>query len=381
LIDSSLIRQLDDGQTRQIARLGCGTSRLDDALFGGRNFDNHNHNNDNITNITMKTARDSTEPNNITPTHRCDICTLDLQSQACLEQHLQGRKHCKRSFAAGRRSSPYPDAHQQTQELYLPGLYKEEFVDNLQSGCYRNIVALTGAGVSTSAGVPDYRSCRGMFEMFQKEFAGKHPELNLPSSPEVLFSRDFANQYSDIFHDEILPSIQQLFIDLQPTPTHRFCAYLAQKGWLKRLYTQNEDGLHTHASLKMNEELVVECHGSMRRGDLVLYGDPLPQRFFDLVSTDFDQNADQRVDLVLVFGTSLRVAPFCGVPNLAPKYCHRVLVNRNLADCLVDHTPRNSPQDGVNEMSIGSHKAVSLSPLLVRQGEGSKETLATVVVV
>jgi hypothetical protein len=82
-----------------------------------------------------------------------------------------------------------------------------------------------------------------------------------------------------------------------------------------------------------------------------------------------------------VFGTSLRVAPFCGVPNLAPKYCHRVLVNRNLADCLVDHTPRNSPQDGVNEMSIGSHKAVSLSPLLVRQGEGSKETLATVVVV
>ena len=39
------------------------------------------------------------------------------------------------------------------------------------------------------------------------------------------------------------------------------------------------------------------------------------------------------VDLMLVFGTSLQVAPFCAIPNLAPKYCVRVLVNRNLQDC------------------------------------------------
>ena len=36
---------------------------------------------------------------------------------------------------------------------------------------------------------------------------------------------------------------------------------------------------------------------------------------------------------MLVFGTSLQVAPFCAIPNLAPKYCVRVLVNRNLQDC------------------------------------------------
>ncbi|KAL3900705.1 MAG: hypothetical protein SGARI_006187 [Bacillariaceae sp.] len=49
----------------------------------------------------------------------------------------------------------------------------------------------------------------------------------------------------------------------------------------------------------MDEDKVVECHGSMQRGDLVLYGDDLPKRFFDLVSSDFDPclDANDRVDL------------------------------------------------------------------------------------
>ncbi|KAL3924602.1 MAG: hypothetical protein SGARI_006002, partial [Bacillariaceae sp.] len=268
---------------------------------------------------------------------------MDLQSQVCLDQHKQGRRHCRRLFDAGLASSPYPDAFRAAaaaaaEFAYSPYMEKDEFLVDLALGRrYRNIVILTGAGVSTSAGVPDYRSGGGggVFEQVQKDIAARFPDVKnaTASSPEVVFSREFANNYPGVFYDEILPAMHEMFRDLQPTPTHRFCSYLAKRGWLKRLYTQNVDGLHTHPSLDMDEDLVVECHGSMQRGDLVLYGDSLPQRFFDSVSTDFVDSNSQRVDLVMVFGTSLRVKPFCGIPNLAPKRCHRVLVNQNLNDC------------------------------------------------
>ena len=42
---------------------------------------------------------------------------------------------------------------------------------------------------------------------------------------------------------------------------------------------KNVDGLHTHPSLELPRELVVECHGSIR-GAVVLYGDPMPHRFY-----------------------------------------------------------------------------------------------------
>jgi NAD-dependent SIR2 family protein deacetylase len=112
-------------------------------------------------------------------------------------------------------------------------------------------------------------------------------------------------------------------------------------GRLKRIYTQNVDGLHTHESLsyqnsavvghpKIAKDFVVECHGSLRRNDMVLYGcsDSLPQRFSDQISLDFEQEnhkaalsqseSNQTVDLMLVFGTSLRVVPVCAIPNLVP---------------------------------------------------------------
>ena len=108
-------------------------------------------------------------------------------------------------------------------------------------------------------------------------------------------------------------------MDAAPTLSHHFGAWLWQKGWLQRIYTQegglrvlkglavtsegveaafpstfslvswpfpgwtpwsvqNVDGLHLHPSLELPRDVVVECHGSMAAG-LVLYGDPLPQHF------------------------------------------------------------------------------------------------------
>jgi len=209
---------------------------------------------------------------------------------------------------------------------------EDEFFERLASGTYRNIIVLTGAGISTAAGVPDYRSGGGFFETFQEKYSDTFPDVS--ATPETLFSRSFVRWQPDFWKTELLPAKQAMFKDLSPTLTHKFCAYMAERGWLKRIYTQNIDGLHSHPSLGIDEDRVVECHGSILRGDLVLYGDPLPRRFFDMVSKDFDpSDIKGRVDLILVMGTSLQVAPFCALPNLAPKGASRVLVNRNLMDC------------------------------------------------
>ena len=59
-----------------------------------------------------------------------------------------------------------------------------------------------------------------------------------------------------------------------PTATHHFCAWLHKRGWLKRVYTQNVDGLHTHSTVGLPEELVCEVHGALRDAG-VLPQDPL----------------------------------------------------------------------------------------------------------
>jgi len=70
------------------------------------------------------------------------------------------------------------------------------------------------------------------------------------------------------------------------------------------------------------------------------------------------------VDLVLVMGTSLQVAPFCAffcaVPNMAPRHCTRVLVNRSIQDVLPEPI---AFQTNPSSVSIGSRKRVTLRSL------------------
>jgi len=87
--------------------------------------------------------------------------------------------------------------------------------------------------------------------------------------------------------------------------------------------------------------VIVECHGSLVDAEddiksIVLYGDNLPDRFFEACKQDFGDDSSPQVDLMLVLGTALQVAPVCAVPNLAPRGCTRVLVNRDLHDCFTN---------------------------------------------
>ncbi|KIW06623.1 uncharacterized protein PV09_02335 [Verruconis gallopava] len=112
----------------------------------------------------------------------------------------------------------------------------------------RKIVVVAGAGISVSAGIPDFRSSTGLFKTLKREH-------NLKSSGKDLFD---ASVYKDgnsttSFH-AMIRNLATATKDAQPTPFHHLLATLAQEGRLLRLYSQNVDGIDT--SLKPLETQV-----------------------------------------------------------------------------------------------------------------------------
>jgi NAD-dependent histone deacetylase SIR2 len=103
----------------------------------------------------------------------------------------------------------------------------------------RKIVVIAGAGISVSAGIPDFRSATGLFNSLKKEH-------KLKSSGKDLFD---ASVYQDddstsTFHD-MVRTLSQHTKSAHPTAFHHLLATLAQEGRLMRLYTQNVDGIDT----------------------------------------------------------------------------------------------------------------------------------------
>ncbi|PGH02541.1 hypothetical protein GX51_04567 [Blastomyces parvus] len=103
----------------------------------------------------------------------------------------------------------------------------------------RKIVVIAGAGISVSAGIPDFRSSHGLFKTLRKDH-------KLKASGKQLFD---ASVYRDdtmtsSFHD-MVRSLSGMAASAQPTAFHHLLARLAKDGRLMRLYTQNVDGIET----------------------------------------------------------------------------------------------------------------------------------------
>ncbi|KAI1427435.1 DHS-like NAD/FAD-binding domain-containing protein [Xylaria sp. FL1777] len=215
----------------------------------------------------------------------------------------------------------------------------------IKRGQAKRIVVMTGAGISTAAGIPDFRSPKtGLYHNLAR--------LNLPH-PEAVFEIDFFRDNPRPFYvlaKELYPG------NFHPTISHTFVALLAKRKLLRMLFTQNIDCLERAAGVP--PELIVEAHGSfatqrcidckgpypdaeMRkcvesasppicvheecRGfvkpDIVFFGEQLPNTFFKNASVP------QEADLVIVVGTSLMVHPFAGLPRLARDSVPRLLLN------------------------------------------------------
>uniref|UniRef100_A0A3B4EV26 NAD-dependent protein deacetylase n=1 Tax=Pundamilia nyererei TaxID=303518 RepID=A0A3B4EV26_9CICH len=217
-------------------------------------------------------------------------------------------------------------------ELTLDGVARY-----INSGKCKNIICMVGAGISTSAGIPDFRSPEtGLYANLQK--------YNLPY-PEAIFQIDYFKKHPEPFFAlarELYPG------QFKPTICHYFMKMLKDKGILRRCYTQNIDTLERVAGLEGDD--LIEAHGtfymshcvsfccrkeyslewmkekifsddipkcdkcsSLVKPDIVFFGENLPARFFTSMKMDFP-----RCDLLIVMGTSLQVQPFA---SLVSRYC------------------------------------------------------------
>ncbi len=194
----------------------------------------------------------------------------------------------------------------------------DTLVNDITDGKYKQVVILSGAGISTNAGIPDYRSKSGIFA--QLAASQEYPDAK---TPETFFSRYFVTKHPDIFEHKLVKQFRQQMLDAQPTPSHKLAQWLNDRGILHRVFTQNVDGMYQKAGLPA--EKIVEYHGNYDDGSIVLYGDPIPFTAEHRVIKDLIENRD--TDLLIVMGSSLQVSPFCALPNMVNKNCTRVLVD------------------------------------------------------
>ena len=118
-------------------------------------------------------------------------------------------------------------------------------------GKYKNIMVMTGAGISVSAGIPDFRSPdTGVYANLS--------EYHLPR-PESIFDISFFREKPHAFYKFMAN------FDLSQhecTPTHHFIKLLDDKGLLFKCMTQNIDNLEEKSGIRM--EKVLQAHGSNR---------------------------------------------------------------------------------------------------------------------
>jgi len=120
----------------------------------------------------------------------------------------------------------------------------------------RRILVLTGAGVSVSCGIPDFRSKDGVYARLAVDF----PDL---PDPQAMFDIQYFRKDPRPFFKfakEIYPG------QFTPSPCHRFIQCLEREGKLLRNYTQNIDTLEQVAGISR----VVQCHGSFATASCTL---------------------------------------------------------------------------------------------------------------
>jgi NAD-dependent protein deacetylase/lipoamidase len=183
-------------------------------------------------------------------------------------------------------------------------------------------VVLTGAGISTESGIPDFRSAEGIWAQYDPAEVATVDALR----------RDPVRVWE--FYALRLEALSQA----APNDGHRALAELEQRGWVRAVVTQNVDGLHQRAG----SHEVVEVHGSIREAEcigcgvrvpmadaaaslplpacpecgevlkpgVVLFGELLPAAAIGRA-----QELAADADLLLVVGSSLEVYPVAALPG------------------------------------------------------------------
>jgi NAD-dependent histone deacetylase SIR2 len=136
----------------------------------------------------------------------------------------------------------------------------EELLQRLRTA--RSVVVLAGAGISTAAGIPDFRSASGVYALLEAGGGGcafqRYWRSHLTEPQEVFDGRVFA-QEPRIFYS-IAGALYESFATAQPSLCHRFLAALGPG--LRSVLTQNVDGLEGDAGVEGNK--LIQLHGHLR---------------------------------------------------------------------------------------------------------------------
>ena len=232
----------------------------------------------------------------------------------------------------------------------------------------KEAIALTGAGISTESGIPDFRSEGGIWEKYKPEIYG-----NIEA-----FLKNPAKFWN--MAKKIAPNL----FKAKPNPGHYALAELEKMNLLKAVITQNIDELHQ----KAGSIIVYEVHGSINRfsclgcrasytkdqifrklkkekkhgpscefcaaplkPSVVLFGEDLP-RFEKYQS----QALAQKADVMLIAGSSLSVAPICDLP---------VYTLREGGDLIIVNDQPTHLDDKATV--VINHKTGTILPLIVEE--------------
>ncbi len=235
----------------------------------------------------------------------------------------------------------------------------------IQSAKY--VIALTGAGVSTESGIPDFRSAGGLWDIYDPaEYATIQA---FHETPEKVWEMTFA--------------MRDITKNAKPNFGHAALAELEKLGLLKCIITQNIDNLHQEAGSKC----VIEYHGNASRLEclscgkkygrgefaaniekkiiprckkcksilklsVIYFGEMIPH---EVVTRS--QEAAEKADVVMVIGTSAVVYPAAGIPLVA-KQRNAVIIEFN--------TEETGLTDGATDIFVHGKVGTTL-PELVRQ--------------
>lgn len=231
------------------------------------------------------------------------------------------------------------------------------------------VIALTGAGISTESGLPDFRSEGGIWEGVDPEIACS---LRAFQTDPAEFWRFYRARLS-------------MSPEVEPNSAHYALAELQRYG-LRGIVTQNIDGLHQRAGSRR----VLEVHGNARtvscprcgekksweeahqevgedgvprcqyrhpmKPDVILFGEDLPGCAHTAMAWCHD------ADLILVCGSSLRVEPVASW----------TLLNRARGGSLAILTDSPTPRDRQAKVRLGGPLTASLGELLSRISSSSR---------